>query len=291
MKRLFIILLILLNYIFLGFSSEYILYSDKKDNDSGNDKSVEKIYELNEKLEEIDLGLTKLEKSHDIDKISKIYSEDLKGQKYIDNINEIEMKLDSISKIQDGYQEVDIKKIKKKESMRINELELAIANLESKNLADPDEINKLKMKLKKRKERLQNINNQLEKLNLVKMKLTDRLDNLKEKSYMEYTVKRGDFLWKISNKDKFFGKGRLWPLIYRFNREKISNPDLIEIGWKLKIPIKTYRVGNEDKSLAQIAEKIYGDSEKWRWIYWANQKIIKDEDIIKEGWVLKIPLE
>ncbi len=291
MKRLFIILLILLNYIFLGFSSEYILYSDKKDNDSGNDKSVEKIYELNEKLEEIDLGLTKLEKSHDIDKISKIYSEDLKGQKYIDNINEIEMKLDSISKIQEGYQEVDIKKIKKKESMRINELELAIANLESKNLADPDEINKLKMKLKKRKERLQNINNQLEKLNLVKMKLTDRLDNLKEKSYMEYTVKRGDFLWKISNKDKFFGKGRLWPLIYRFNREKISNPDLIEIGWKLKIPIKTYRVGKDDKSLAQIAEKIYGDSEKWRWIYWANQKIIKDEDIIKEGWVLKIPLE
>ena len=291
MKRLFIILLILLNYTFLGFSSEYIIYSDKKDNDSDNDKSVEKIYELNEKLEEIDLGLTKLEKSHDIDKISKIYSEDLKGQKYIDNINEIEMKLDSISKIQKGYQEVDITKIKKKESMRINELELAIANLESKNLADPDEISKLKMKLKKRKERLQNINNQLEKLNLVKMKLADRLDNLKEKSYMQYTVKRGDFLWKISNKDKFFGKGRLWPLIYRFNREKISNPDLIEIGWKLKIPIKTYRVGNEDKSLAQIAEKIYGDSEKWRWIYWANQKIIKDEDIIKEGWVLKIPLE
>jgi len=291
MKRLFIILLILLNCSFLSFSSEYFIYSDKKDNDSSNKKSVEKIYELNEKLEELDLGLTKLEKSHDIDKISKIYSEDLKGKKYIDNINEIEMKLDSISKIHEGYQEVDIKKIKKKESMRINELELAIANLESKNLADPDEINKLKMKLKKRKERLHNINNQLKKLNLVKMKLTDRVDNLKEESYMEYAGKRGDFLWKISNKDKFFGKGRLWPLIYRFNREKISNPDLIEIGWKLKIPIKTYRVGNEDKSLAQIAEKIYGDSEKWRWIYWANQKIIKDEDIIKEGWVLKIPLE
>ena len=47
----------------------------------------------------------------------------------------------------------------------------------------------------------------------------------------EYEVKAGDNLSKIG---KQFGVS--WQKIYEANKEVISNPDLIQPGWKLKIP-------------------------------------------------------
>ena len=49
----------------------------------------------------------------------------------------------------------------------------------------------------------------------------------------EYEVKSGDNLTKIG---KQFGVG--WKEIYEANRDKIKDPDLIQPGWKLKIPGK-----------------------------------------------------
>lgn len=49
----------------------------------------------------------------------------------------------------------------------------------------------------------------------------------------EYEVVKGDNLSKIGKKF-----GIAWKEIYEANRNVISNPDLIQPGWKLKIPQK-----------------------------------------------------
>jgi LysM repeat protein len=46
-----------------------------------------------------------------------------------------------------------------------------------------------------------------------------------------YTVVGGDSLSKIAG---YYGT--TWQKIYEINKDVISNPDLIKVGWKLKIP-------------------------------------------------------
>ena len=50
----------------------------------------------------------------------------------------------------------------------------------------------------------------------------------------EYSVQKGDTLWSISL--SHYNNGYRWSDIYNSNREVISNPDLIEVGMKLKLP-------------------------------------------------------
>ena len=49
-----------------------------------------------------------------------------------------------------------------------------------------------------------------------------------------YTVQKGDSLWKIAK--RFYGNGEDWYRIHDANRNVIENPDLIQPGWKLRIP-------------------------------------------------------
>jgi nucleoid-associated protein YgaU len=42
-----------------------------------------------------------------------------------------------------------------------------------------------------------------------------------------YTVVSGDSLWRISGKDITYKNSLMWPLIYKANRDKIRDPDLI----------------------------------------------------------------
>lgn len=49
----------------------------------------------------------------------------------------------------------------------------------------------------------------------------------------EYTVKKGDSLSKIATH-----YGIKWKDIFEANKDIIKNPDLIQPGWKLKIPAK-----------------------------------------------------
>lgn len=57
-----------------------------------------------------------------------------------------------------------------------------------------------------------------------------------EKTYTEYTVKKGDTLQKISQ--KFFGTTRKWTKIYDENKDALSSPDKIYPGLVIKIPGK-----------------------------------------------------
>ncbi len=53
-------------------------------------------------------------------------------------------------------------------------------------------------------------------------------------SEQEYEVVSGDSLSKIGQR-----YGVSWKEIYEANRDKIKDPDLIQPGWKLKIPAKS----------------------------------------------------
>jgi DNA repair exonuclease SbcCD ATPase subunit len=44
---------------------------------------------------------------------------------------------------------------------------------------------------------------------------------------VNYTVVKGDCLWFIARRPTFYGNGFAWPLIYKANRDKIKNPNLI----------------------------------------------------------------
>jgi LysM repeat protein len=49
-----------------------------------------------------------------------------------------------------------------------------------------------------------------------------------------YEVKPGDTLGAIAQ--RFYGKASFYPKIFEANRDILSNPDLIKVGQKLKIP-------------------------------------------------------
>lgn len=47
---------------------------------------------------------------------------------------------------------------------------------------------------------------------------------------MSYNVVRGDHLWGISSKPTIYGNPYQWPLIFKANRDRIEDADLIEPG-------------------------------------------------------------
>ena len=49
-----------------------------------------------------------------------------------------------------------------------------------------------------------------------------------------YTVKRGDSLSKIAQ--QLYGDMKRWKDIFAANRDQITDPDLIQPGWTLRIP-------------------------------------------------------
>jgi len=51
-----------------------------------------------------------------------------------------------------------------------------------------------------------------------------------------YTVKRGETLPQIAAKLEVYGDSSLWPLIYKANRDQISNPAVLWPGQALRIP-------------------------------------------------------
>ena len=69
---------------------------------------------------------------------------------------------------------------------------------------------------------------------VVQKQVTSTSSTTEKTTERTHTVKRGDTLWALAK--KYYGAGAKYPTIYNADKDKIKNPDLIQIGWVLKIP-------------------------------------------------------
>ncbi|MFH1825476.1 MAG: DUF4398 domain-containing protein [Candidatus Firestonebacteria bacterium] len=69
-----------------------------------------------------------------------------------------------------------------------------------------------------------------------------------------YTVIKGDCLWNISKDGKNYGDPFMWPLIYKANKDKIKDPDLIYPNQEFNVPANyDEKDKNESKDAAKKA--------------------------------------
>ena len=79
----------------------------------------------------------------------------------------------------------------------------------------------------------------------------EELNEALEDQGWQYVVEKGDCLWKIAGQE--MQDNFLWPMLWRHNRDQIEDPDVIEIGQDLYVPM----VGENDleEGLAVLTAK------------------------------------
>ena len=117
-------------------------------------------------------------------------------------------------------------------------------------------------------------------------------------------VERGEWLWNLA--DQYLGDGSRWKEIAAANPG--INPDRIDVGQRLVIPVDrthsadkqssekriaphagdTVRVERGD-SLSTIADDLYGSEKHWPDLYQENRDQIADPDLIEVGQNLQLP--
>ncbi len=131
-----------------------------------------------------------------------------------------------------------------------------------------------------------------EKLASIDQLLEQVKSRMPRKRIRQYSVLRGDNLWKIAKKDDIYGDPYLWPRIYVENRAKIKDPDMIYPKWVLNIPFGVdlhQHLVMRGENLSSIASKVFNDITKWNRIYQANKAQILDPSLIFPAQVLDIP--
>jgi nucleoid-associated protein YgaU len=157
------------------------------------------------------------------------------------------------------------------------------------------EIDQLEEKLNEHKgSKIALLSEMQDKLATIEGKIAQLRASLPKADYDEYTVLRGDYLWKIAGKPDIYADPYQWMRIYTYNRDQIKDPDLIYPDQLFKIQRSAadneYIVVKGDW-LARIAGKaeIYNDPTRWTKIFEANNDVIKDQNLIYPHQVLILP--
>jgi nucleoid-associated protein YgaU len=69
-----------------------------------------------------------------------------------------------------------------------------------------------------------------------------------------YVVRKGDNLWAIAARSSVLGDPMEWPLLYRANRDSITDPDLIEVDQDLSY------ASDDDRTTIATAVKEAGET-------------------------------
>ncbi len=126
------------------------------------------------------------------------------------------------------------------------------------------------------------------------MRASKMIDDLMMRApdQITYEVVKGDHLWGIASKPEVYEDPYMWPRIYRANRDKINDPDLIYPKQMLMVPIAVgenqYLVTSGD-FLSKIASAVYNDPTMWHKIYKANAEQIVEPNLVFPAQVLEIP--
>jgi len=157
------------------------------------------------------------------------------------------------------------------------------------------EIDQLEEKLNEYKQsKIALLSEMQDKIATIEGKIVQLRNSLPKADFDEYTVLKGDYLWKIAGKADIYDDPYQWMRIYTYNRDQIKDPDLIYPDQLFKIQRSAadneYIVVKGDW-LAKIAGKaeIYGDPTKWTKILEANSEVIKDQNMIYPHQVLILP--
>ncbi len=106
------------------------------------------------------------------------------------------------------------------------------------------------------------------------------------KSSGSYVVQSGDSLWSIAKKQ--YGDGSKCNIIYNANKDKIKNPALINVGWKLKIPSESEfskysaALPTSQKSTKTTVSKTNEDQTSYERSLLETNKILKEKTLRDE---------
>ena len=126
-----------------------------------------------------------------------------------------------------------------------------------------------------------------------------------EQSTIDYTVKRGDSLWRIA--DRLLGDGARYTEIVELNRDLLNGrPDFIVSGTVLKLPHEGTEADGDRRAegyvvkagdtLSEIAETELGDPLRYPELFEMSRDTVQsdgatlaDPDLIRPGWEVTIP--
>jgi nucleoid-associated protein YgaU len=186
-------------------------------------------------------------------------------------VNEYRSNLEGLESRLDGLASLSPEELFKSRN-EINDIEAQLAELKKGNIGLLSEMQ--------------------DKIATIEGKIAQLRASMPKGVYDEYTVIRGDYLWKISGKSDIYNDPYQWMRIYTYNKDQIKNPDVIEPDQIFKIQREVgpneYLVVKGDW-LSKIASGSYNDPTKWTRIYEANKDILTNKNVIYPYQVLTIP--
>lgn len=141
--------------------------------------------------------------------------------------------------------------------------------------------------------------------------------------FVWHTIRANENLAKICK--EVYGDGRLWYKLYKYNSDRISDPDKVREGLLIRVPRRSVLTegassteqatrsasggdsaeapppapvfsGNgrahtvkDGETLSEIAQKYLGSARKYWTLYEYNKEVIDDPDNVQAGTVLRIP--